>query len=274
MTIDDGLADAEPFFIRQGDLLVPTESALGPWAAGALHGRVVIGLLGAEIERQHGDPAYMPARLTVDLYRAPSMAPIQMETRRIRDGHRIRVVDAELISEGKSAGRASCQFLRRGANPAGAIWTGCEWDAPRPEDTPDADPRAAKIQARWWRSRPITGSMAKAGPRKGWIAEVRRLVGGEPLTPFARVAAGVDYASPMAHAGEGGLAFINSDLTLYLHRLPVGEWIGYETVSQGATDGVAVGHCNVYDVEGRIGWASACALGQAKVPTGEIPKAR
>ena len=35
MTIDDGLADAEPFFIRRGDLLIPTERALGPWFCGA-----------------------------------------------------------------------------------------------------------------------------------------------------------------------------------------------------------------------------------------------
>jgi hypothetical protein len=273
MTFDDGLADVEPFFTRDGEALIPNECALGPWGPGTLHGRVVIGLLGSEIERQHGDPAYQPARLTVDLYRAPGLAPIQVVASRVRDGHRIRVVDAELISEGKSAGRASCQLLRRGTNPAGAVWTGPQWDAPHPDDCPDPDEATAARQSRWWRLKPIKGTMRTCGPRQAWMTEVRRLVGGEPLTPFARLAAGVDYASPVANCGDLGLAFINSDVTLYLHRLPVGRWIGYESVSHGATDGVATGHCNVYDVEGRIGWASTCALAQAKVPDGQVRRA-
>jgi len=266
------LEDNEPFFTRDGARLIPNECALGPWTAGSLHGRVVIGLLAAEIERQHGDADYMPARLTVDLYRAPGMAPIEVVTRRVRDGHRIRVVDAELFSEGKSAGRASCQLLRRTANPQGSVWTGPVWEVPLPEDTPEPDDMGAKLQSRWWRLKPISGRIGEVRQRRAWLNEIRLLVGGEPLTPFARVAAGVDYASPLANAGDQGLGYINSDVTLYLHRLPVGEWIGYESMAHGASEGVAVGHCNVYDVEGRIGWASACALGQPQFPTGKINK--
>jgi hypothetical protein len=262
----------EPFFTRDGERLIPNECALGPWTAGSLHGRVVIGLLAHEIERQHGDPAYMPARLTVDLYRAPGMAPVELVTRRVRDGHRIRVVDAEFISDGQSAGRASCQLLRRAeANPPGEVWTGPEWEVPPPDEVPEPDDVRAKLQARWWRLKPISGRIGEVRQRRAWLSEIRLLVGGVPLTPFARVAAGVDYASPLANAGDQGLGFINSDVSLYLHRLPVGEWIGYESTAHGATDGVAVGHCNVYDVEGRIGWAPTCALGQPKFPSGKIP---
>jgi hypothetical protein len=232
---------------------------------------VVIGILGAEIERLHGDAAYMPARLTVDLYRAPSLAPLQVVTKVVRDGHRIRVVDAELISEGRSMARASCQLLRRGDPPAGQVWTGPEWQAPSPEGLEDVGPTASGMFG-MWSLRPITGRIGDLGQRSAWMREIRLLVAGEPLTPFGRIATAVDYASPLANAGDQGLGYINSDITLYLHRLPMGEWIGFQSIAHGGTDGVGVGHCDIYDQQGRIGWASACALAQSKAPTGVPPK--
>src|SRR5215510_2095065 len=61
----------EPFFTRDGARFLPTPSCRGPWNPKSLHGRVVIGLLGQEIELRHGGPDYLPARLTVDMYRLP-----------------------------------------------------------------------------------------------------------------------------------------------------------------------------------------------------------
>ena len=259
--------EKDPFFTRDGARLVPNACAAGPWTAGSLHGRVVIGILGTEIERLHGDPAYMPARPTVDMYRLPSLEPLQVVTRVVRDGHRIKVIDAELISEGKSAGRATCQLLRRTANPPGGVWSAPEWNVPAPQDIPDPGDIPATMFGMWG-LRPISGKIGEFGQRRTWMHEVRALVGGEPLTPFARVAVGADYASPLANAGDSGLGYINSDLTLYLHRLPAGEFIGYESVTHGATDGVAVGECHLYDEHGRIGWASVCALAQTRAPAG------
>ena len=94
-----------------------------------------------------------------------------------------------------------------------------------------------------WATRPITGAMGTVGPRRLWMSEVRDLVEGAALTPFVRVAAAADFASPFANAGDHGLGYINSDVTLYLHRLPVKEWIGFEVVNHHATDGIAIGEC-------------------------------
>lgn len=260
--------DAEPFFFRDGERLVPTRQARGPWKAGTLHGRVIVGVLAAEIERCHGDPDYLPARLTVDMHRAPSMEPLRVETRVVRDGYRIRVVDAELISGGQSAGRATCQFLRRSEKPEGQGWIGDVWDAPGPEHFVDAAPGPESMSG-LWALRWIAGRIGEPGQRRVWMRELRDLVGGEPLSPFVRVAAGVDYVSPLANVGEmHNYGYINSDVTMYLHRLPVGEWIGYESLAHEASDGIALGHCNIYDVEGRIGWGSACAISQGVKPQG------
>jgi acyl-CoA thioesterase len=112
--------------------------------------------------------------------------------------------------------------------------------------------------------RPIVGRMGSLGPRRVWMSEVRELVEGVPPTPFVRVALAADFTSPFANAGDKGLAFINSDVTLYLHRLPVAEWIGFEVVNHHSADGIAIGECWLYDEEGPIGTSTAAALAQRK----------
>jgi hypothetical protein len=254
---------SEPFFTRDGDRFVPTPISRGPWDQTSLHGRVVIGLLGREIERRHGDPEFMPARLTVDMYRLPDLSPVEVVTRVVREGRRIRVIDAEFISAGKSMARATCQLLRRTHNPDGNIWSRPAWGAPLPADIPPPDDSRGSLGG-MWTIRPISGAMGTLGSRRLWMSEVRDLVEGDPLTPFARVAVGCDFASPFANAGDKGLAYINSDVTLYLHRLPATPWVGYEVVNHAATDGVAIGECYLHDELGPIGSATVTALAQSR----------
>ena len=111
----------EPFFRTDGTHYVPTPASRGPWNPNSLHGRVIAGLLGAEIERLHGSPDFMPARLTVDMYRLPDLSPVEVVTRVVREGNRIKVIDAEFVSGGISAGRATCQLLKRTENPTGNV---------------------------------------------------------------------------------------------------------------------------------------------------------
>jgi hypothetical protein len=255
----------EPFFQIEGTHYVPTPAARGPWNPNSLHGRVIAGLLGAEIERLHGSPDFIPARLTVDMYRLPDLSPVEVKTTVVRAGNRIRVIDAEFISGGVSAGRATCQLLKRTENPAGNVWKPATWDAPKPGDiAPPTDARAG--MGGMWAMRRIAGDFGTVGQKRTWMSEVRELVGGRPLTPFVRVAVSADFASPFSNAGVAGLEFINSDVTVYLHREPTTEWIGYEVVNHGATDGVAIGECFLYDELGPIGSASCAALAQRRMP--------
>ena len=255
----------EPFFRPEGDHYVPTAASRGPWNPNSLHGRVIAGLLGAEIERLHGSPDFLPARLTVDMYRLPDLSPVEVTTRVVRDGNRIKVIDAEFISGGVSAGRATCQLLKRTENPTGNVWKPPTWTVPRPLDIPPPEPSKHPMGG-MWAMRRISGDFGEVGQKRVWMSEVRELVEGRALTPFVRVAVSADFASPAAHAGDKGLEFINSDVTVYLHRVPRGEWIGYEVVNHGATDGVAAGDCFIYDEDGPIGSASCCALAQRRLP--------
>lgn len=256
--------DNQPFFTRDGDTFLPTKIASGPWDPNSLHGRVITGLLGLVIEERHSGPEFVPARLTVDMFRLPTIdRPVEVSTRLIRDGMRIRVVEAEFVSGGVGMAKASCQLLRKTQNPEGNIWSPPNWDAPKPADIPPpTDPRLGMHGK--WTTRPILGQMGSLGPRRLWMSEVRELVGGSPLTPFVRVAVGADFASPFANAGDQGLAFINSDVTLYLHRLPTTEWIGFEVVNHHSADGIAIGECWLYDEAGPIGTSTVAALAQRK----------
>jgi hypothetical protein len=259
----------EPFFHRVGDTFAPTRMANGFWGPkDNLHARVMIGLFAHVIEQQFGEPEFQPARLTVDLYRLPDLAPVTVAARLVRQGGRIKVVEAELFSDGVSSARASCQLLRRTKQPAALPWSRPAWDVPPPEQVPlPENPFTEK-----WEMRPIlppgvpaSHHLRAPGPRRTWLREVRPLVAGEAHTPFTRIASGIDYTSPSSNAAaESGLEFINSDVTLYLHRLPVGEWIGYEVTDHQSAEGVAVGHCRLHDVRGSVGFSSCAALAQSR----------
>jgi hypothetical protein len=260
----------QPFFTQDRDTFIPTQIANGPWDPKSLHGRVVVGLLAFVIEQRHGADDFVPARLTVDMFRLPNFAAIEVTSRVIRDGLRIRVVEAEFFSGGVSMARASCQLLRKTENPLGLVWSPPNWDVPAPADIPaPTDPRLGMNGK--WTTRPIVGRMGAVGPRRLWMSEVRELIGGMPLTPFARVALAADFASPFANAGEQGLGYINSDVTLYLHRLPATNWIGFDVVNHHATEGIAIGECWLYDERGAIGTSTVAALAQRKPMTNVPP---
>ena len=233
----------------------------GPWSPTSLHARVVMGLLAQEIERAHGGADWTPARLTVDLYRLPDLSPAAVVVRPVREGGRIRVIDAEFLSGEVSVARATCQLLRRTVNPPARVWSAPGWDAPSPDSLPPP-PMGLGDLGGMWETRPIVGAFGSVGPRRLWMREVRALVDGEALTPFVRAALAMDFASPYANAGEGGLAWINSDATLYLARPPATEWIGFEVVNHQSADGVAWAECWLHDEAGPIGAASVAALAQ------------
>ena len=226
-----------------------------------LHGRVIAGLLAFEIEQQHGDVGFTPARLTVDMYRAPDFSPVEITTKIVRIGHRIKVIDAEFLSNGTSMARASCVFLRRTENSPGNVWSPPTWNVPRPEELSDVAPFGDGTGPAW-RIRNIRGAMGTCAQRSVWLSENRELVEGFPLTPFTRVGLISDFASPCSNSGDAPRGYINADVTVYLHRLPRGEWIGMETINHHATDGVAIGECFIYDEDGPIGSASVAAVAQ------------
>lgn len=249
----------EPFFKRDsnGSLeLHPTDAARGPWIHESLHGHVLGGLMARAIQQEHGSPEFQPARLTVDMFRLAPFGPTTVTTSVARQGNRIRVIDASLQVAGIQQARCSAVMLRRDAQPEGNVWSPPPWDVPAPHHI---QPRQSGRQTNW-ETRSISAHGPSAERGRVWIRELRALVEGEPLTPFVRAAMAADTTNPLGNSGDQGLQFVNSDYTLYLHRLPIDEWIGLQVASHHSTDGIAVATCSLFDQQGAIGHSAVTSV--------------
>ena len=115
------------------------------------------------------------------------------------------------------------------------------------------------------RARGTPGSF-RGAPRASWNVAflwqrpLLPLVSGSETGPLALTGIVADGTNPQANSGARGLVYINSDLSLYLHRPPTGEWICLEVTGHQADSGIAVGSATFHDVTGPFGQAMVGAL--------------
>lgn len=256
------MSSAEPFFHQSTGTgqFEPTDVARGPWGHDSLHGHVLGGLIAHAIEQEHGDEEFQPARFTVDMFRPPRHAPVTITTRVVRSGRRVRMIDASLEAGDVEIARGSALMLRRTEDPSGTVWSPDPWSVPAANEL-DAPEHGDRVPA--WETRFISGR-SSAERRQAWIRELRDLVADTPLTPWVRCAMAADFTNPLANSGDQSLQFLNADYTLYLHRLPVGEWIGVETSSHHSDQGVAVATCALHDESGPIGRSAVSAVANSR----------
>src|SRR5439155_26976351 len=92
------------------------------------------------------------------------------------------------------------------------------------------------------------------GPVTGWMRLRTPIVAGETPTPLMRVAAAADFGNGVSRVLDfERYLFINPDLTIYLHRLLVGEWVCLDAITWPSVAGVGVAESALYDERGRIG---------------------
>jgi len=244
-------------------MFVPGEEAVGPWAPDMMHGRFLGGLAARQIEADHVDPGQRVARLTVDLFRAAPLEPVTVSSTVVRDGRRIRVVDTEVRVGEVHAAAVRAVILRCGDEPTGTIWQGPRWQSPPPEtlprfDPPEDAPRPPGEPA--WDIRRHEGGFRTGERARVWTNETGQLVDGEPVSPLVRAALSADLASPLANGSDLGVAYINADYTLAMARYPMGTWVGLETQNHLASEGIALGECTLYDLDGPFATSVTTAL--------------
>jgi hypothetical protein len=251
---------AAPYFAADGEAFVPGPQACSPWSPDMLHGRLLAGLAARAVEKLYAEDVFQLARLTVDLFRAPPVAPVGVDASLVRAGRRVRAAECRFSIEGQEVARAYALLLRRGEQPTGRVWTSAPWSVPGPEELPPPPPSDEPRGFGAPELRLISpGGFTVVGQKSVWLRERRALVAGEPLSPAARVAMAADLANPLANWSDAGLQFINADLTVHLVRGPASEWIGLEVAGHLSEAGVAFGHCNLYDVRGPIGHCAVVA---------------
>ena len=100
----------------------------------------------------------------------------------------------------------------------------------------------------------VRGELGAPGPAGMWFRLRVPIVAGEETTPFQRVAAVADFGNGVAAAiDRTRYSFINADLTITLHRLPAGEWVGLDWAMFPERTGIGVAESVLHDERGRIG---------------------
>jgi hypothetical protein len=225
-----------------------------------LHGRFLAGLAARAVQSAERESELRVVRLTVDMFRPPPMLALQTETNVIRAGRRVRVIDVSVRCDDVEVARARALLLHTTAHPSGALWRAPEWDAPSPDTL--QSPADEETYGGWDIRLLSPGGFWTAERKRLWARDRWQLVDGEGLTPVVRAAFAADLPNPLANSSALGLQFINADLTLFLARPPVSDWIGLEVSSHLGYDGIALGSCTLYDTSGAIGWSSVCATAQ------------
>jgi hypothetical protein len=246
------------YFRSVGSGVLPHAHAHAPWGEDMLHGRLLGGLAARALEAAHGAPGWRAGRLTVDLFRPAAMARVDVEVRPVRDGRRIKVVDALLRCDGHDVGRATAVFLAESEDPPGRVWRPDAEPWPDPDSIAAAEPGSSGQEAWWLRN--VRGGFGTGEQTRIWTRETACLVDDEPLTPFVRAALTGDLACPLANSSDAGLHYINADYTMLLGRYPAGEWIGLEVSQQLAADGISMGAATLVDRDGPFATSGGASL--------------
>jgi len=255
---------SEPLFHRDGTRLVPTPMTQGPWNPEHQHGGAVAAALAWALER-HPTPVPMrPVRIVFDLMHPAPLRPLRPEVRVARAGRRVQLLDAVLLEGERAVARATALLLRSDPD----VGLGDEARGPRSEPlasrpgggVPPSAPAGLRSGFAYLPGflRAVDFERAQTSPRTGEAARAwTRLrvpaVDGEPASPLVRLAAAADFTSALGV----GLDFarfvaINPDVTLHIERLPGTEWIGLETGTRIAADGIGTSSGTLYDLDGPV----------------------
>lgn len=264
------LLDVEPwtlcvmsisYFTRRGDGFHPEPAAVGPWAPDMLHGRLFGGLAACVLEAEFGQTGWRVARLSVDLFRPAGFDLTEVTTRVVRQGRRLKVADAIVTVGGTEVASTRAVFLIESDPPPGEIWQAPTWDSPHPTTLPRLDPpEDAPASADAWDIRSHEGGVRSSERSRTWTNESGLLIDDDPITPLVRAALSADLASPLSNGSDDGIGYINGDYTLAMARYPRGEWVGLETTTHLASDGIALGASTMYDLDGPWGTSTTTAL--------------
>ena len=237
-----------------------TEHGRGPWNPSHLHAGPPSALLARAIERAvTGDSAFV-ARLTVELFSPVPIGPLlEVATSTLRAGRTVRRLEATLAADGRVLARASALATRIQAVDLPPV-APAPGDPPSPPEsgTPFAFPvfhgRAVGYQTA------VDARMVRGGfgenPTTVWIRSRVPLIRGEIPSPLQRVMIAADSGNGIAVVLDPArYTFVNADLTAYLHRAPVGEWVCLESVTIPEPTGVGVTRSRLWDKAGPLGWA-------------------
>jgi hypothetical protein len=237
------------------DLYLPTDAALGPWTDQALHGGPPTMLMAREIERFQSDEDMFVGRITVELLRPIGRRRLAARCRLVRPGRKVQLIEASLWHHETEVARATALRIRR-----------AETDLPASSEPP---PRSPPHEGEEWtglyRSGPayhLLGVEIRApaqddgelAPNWAWVRLRLPLVPGERPSGLVRVCAAADFPNGISYVVDPRkTTYVNPDITVYLHRLPIGEWVLVDARTWLQPYGTGWAEGALYDEKSRIG---------------------
>ena len=108
------------------------------------------------------------------------------------------------------------------------------------------------LAAMEWRF--AAGDFVQPGPAVAWLRMRHPLVDEEEPSGLTRTLIAADSASGISAALDWSKwLFINPDLSVYLHRIPDGEWVALDAATAIEDNGRGVTTCRLSDEGGPIG---------------------
>lgn len=245
--------DEDHYYVALGDgRYRPTEHAQGAWQPTEQHMAPVSGLLVHALERHDPRPDLQWGRISFDILGMIHLEETTVRTRTLRPGRTIELVEATASAGGRDVVRATAWRLAVTDTAAAA---GVEH---QPLPGPDlAGPWQG--MAHWGggfiRSlefRELPGG--QPGRRSVWVRTTHPLVAGEDSSPLAAWAGLLDTANGIAiRESPRDWLYPNVDLTLHLHRTPVGGWLGLQTSVAWGPSGLGLTSSVASDAQGPVG---------------------
>jgi hypothetical protein len=250
---------AGAFFEPDGGGFVATSLTRGPWDKNAQHGGPPAALLARAVESELS-PEFRLARLTLDILRP---VPIGRVVPRVSLQQGRRVVRAQVALEAEDL------EVMRGTAVAQRV-TGL--DLPAAAGTPLAPPEDGEpmpfFSVPWdegyhtamtWRF--VRGSFTELGESQVWLIQLVPLVAGEEPSAAQRTMVAADTGNGVsAMVDFGRFSFVNTDLSVHLHRDPVGEWIGMDARTFVQPTGAGLAATVLHDRSGPVGTGNQSLL--------------
>jgi len=243
------------FYIDDDGWILGNDGARGPWTENGCHGGPVAGILARAAEQAVPDKQLV--RITIDLFRPVPLSGFKIGYSSTHDGRNISRGSVELRDK-KDLLCATASSLFMPYGDIGSIKT-------TTIDTPKLSTASAfsfpKIIAS--HGRPTFADHVelaskdefKNGPNTIWM-KTPRLIADERPSGFQSMCPLADCCNGFSRNEEvQSVSFINPDLNIQLHRLPVSDWIGAQFSSQWEKTGVGLATALLFDDEGPIGAA-------------------
>ncbi|MEA2145681.1 MAG: hypothetical protein QOG59_1268 [Solirubrobacteraceae bacterium] len=255
--------DTPALFAARNGRYVASELTRGPWDPGAQHGGAPAALLVGALERLDGPEALQLARVTFEFLRPVPLGELEVRASVVRPGRRVQLLEGAILDPG-GVEVVRARALRITAADTGGTVTD-ELALPAPPEAGEVKTLTPPhgltmfapdgIEVRF-----VAGGFG-GGPATAWFRLRHPVVAGESPSPLQRLAAAGDFGNGIsAVLSWDEYLFINPDLTLYIDRQPVGEWICLQSRTVLAAGGVGTAESVLFDERGRVGRAMQALL--------------